>query len=480
MNKLVALLVKTFPQFFENIGQGKLQKSSIAAILIMGTSPVPLVACLLIYAMSQAEVGKILDMYMVYLFYKVAFIFSALCVALALLGLWVRHHQNFSSIYIFVLAQVFGIGTFSLCFFLGAFTSPILLTILMSTGIGAVIFDKRQLLSALMSILVLASFTAYLQASENIKVLPIAKSMELAELYLFDWYLYVYALLIPLLSTLFSLIVRALMQEYRHKYQEVEALANKLAKYLSPQVYTSIFAGDKDFQSETYRKKLTVFFSDLKGFTGITDDLNSEQLSRLLNGYLDLMSKIALRHGGTIDKFVGDSIMIFFGDPDSQGEKEDALRCVRMALEMREAVHMLEQEWQEQGVRHPIQLRVGINTGYCTVGNFGSDNRVDYTIIGGQVNLASRLLYASEGDRILISHETYGLINDDINCVKKEKLSVKGIHRPIQSYEVQDSIGALSERQEPLEKQLTEFLDKIDFDRLNDLEKIKLLEHFRI
>ena len=126
----------------------------------------------------------------------------------------------------------------------------------------------------------MASITAILQLTNTIKVLPIAASLELAEIYLLDWYIYVYALAIPLLSIIFSLIVRALMKEYQNKYQELESLAFKLAKYLSPQVYASIFQGANDVHIQTYRKKLSIFFSELNGFTQTTENMDSEQLSK--------------------------------------------------------------------------------------------------------------------------------------------------------------------------------------------------------
>jgi adenylate cyclase len=102
-----------------------------------------------------------------------------------------------------------------------------------------------------------------------------------------------------------------------------------------PQVYKSIFTGDKDVKIESYRKKLTVFFSDIQNFMMTTGSMESEALTSLLDEYLNEMSKIALEHGGTIDKYIGDAIMIFFGDPESKGNKEDALACVNMALAMR-------------------------------------------------------------------------------------------------------------------------------------------------
>jgi hypothetical protein len=108
-------------------------------------------------------------------------------------------------------------------------------------------------------------------------------------------------------------------------------------------------------------------------------------------GNLTKMSEIALFYGATIDKYVGDAIVIFFGDPETRGVKEDALACVEMAIAMRKRMRELQSVWAASGIEKPLQCRIGINTGYCTVGNFGSEDRMEYTIVGGGVNLASRL-----------------------------------------------------------------------------------------
>jgi len=220
-------------------------------------------------------------------------------------------------------------------------------------------------------------------------------------------------------------------------------IAGKLAKYLSPQVYDSIFAGEKDVKIESYRKKLTVFFSDIKDFTKTTDSMESEALTGLLNEYLNEMSKIALKHGGTIDKYIGDAIMIFFGDPESRGTRKDALACVNMALAMRAKMKTLREIWLEQGIANPLHVRMGINTGYCTVGNIGSEDRMDYTIIGGEVNLASRLETLAQEDSILVSYETYALIKEHIKCEEKQESKVKGIAYPVRVFEVNHSIANL-------------------------------------
>jgi class 3 adenylate cyclase len=263
---------------------------------------------------------------------------------------------------------------------------------------------------------------------------------------------------------------RAKLAESQSQY---EALATKLARYLSPQVYDSIFKGKTTVQLQTYRKKLTVFFSDIKGFTELTDTMEAEALTALLNSYLDEMSSIALRHGGTIDKFIGDAIMVFFGDPETRGEKEDALACVQMAIEMREAIKKLRRQWRDQGVAKPLHIRVGINSGHCTVGNFGSDARMDYTIIGGQVNLASRLESAAGVDQILISEDTYTLIRDLVACTKKDQIQVKGISHPVQTFEVRNLYSALDEEGRTIEEQSKGFALSLDLDQVDDSNEVR-------
>jgi PAS domain S-box-containing protein len=266
--------------------------------------------------------------------------------------------------------------------------------------------------------------------------------------------------------------LKQLNEEVSSKNEQLQALSNKLAKYLSHQVYQNIFEGKKDVKIESYRKNLTIFFSDIQGFTELTDRVESEVLTNALNKYLNEMSRIAEEHGGTIDKFIGDAIMIFFGDPESRGEQEDAIACVKMAIAMRKKLAEMRRQWDVLGISKPLSVRMGINTGYCTVGNFGSEDRLDYTIVGGSVNLASRLETAAGVDEILVSEDTFSLIKDDIACEPKDKITVKGMAYPVMTYTVLDLIETLKAERAHIKTELEGFNLNIDFQKLKHTDKV--------
>jgi PAS domain S-box-containing protein len=262
-------------------------------------------------------------------------------------------------------------------------------------------------------------------------------------------------------------------QDLTEKSNALTALSSKLAKYLAPQVYDSIFTGQQDVKIVSKRKKLTVCFSDLVGFTEITDKMESEDLTHLLNHYLTEMSKIALQYGATVDKYVGDAIVMFFGDPTTLGVKEDALACVQMAIAMQKRVDDLADDWRNSGIETPLRCRIGIHTGYCTVGNFGSDDRMDYTMVGGTVNLASRLEHEAPPGGVLISYETYANVKDDVRCEERGHVQIKGIAQPVATYEV---VGLM----ENVEQAGTAHLRlELDADRMSDDERKVAAEALR-
>ena len=222
------------------------------------------------------------------------------------------------------------------------------------------------------------------------------------------------------------------------KSRQLENLAKRLAKYLSPQIYQSVFANEDGVEQKHARKNLTIFLSDIVKFTDLADTLEPERLATVINSYLSEMSAIAIECGGTIDKFIGDAVLIFFGDPETEGEEEDALKCAEMAIRMMKRVGELNKHWKKLGVVNGMKVRMGISTGFCTVGNFGSDLRLDYTVLGSPVNLAARLQTIAEENTILIDGYTKDLINSHVNIKYLEDTTPKGFARPIPLYRLND------------------------------------------
>jgi class 3 adenylate cyclase len=243
-----------------------------------------------------------------------------------------------------------------------------------------------------------------------------------------------------------GLVISKINENLEAANEYLRAIAAKLARYLAPQIYKSIFSGEKDVAIQTERKKLTIMFSDIADFTAITERLQPEEITRLLNEYFTAMSSIALKHGGTIDKFIGDALVIFFGDPETKGTIEDAKACVRMALEMQSRMAELNVHWRNEGTELPFRIRIGINTGFCNVGNFGSNDRMDYTIIGAETNLAARLQSIAEPGQIVLSYETYTCVRDSVAAYALPPIKMKGISREIVPYVIEGTLDVAGQK----------------------------------
>ena len=259
--------------------------------------------------------------------------------------------------------------------------------------------------------------------------------------------------------------------------KDKEKILRKLSKYFSPQVYNSIFSGELDVTINTKRKELTVFFSDIKGFTTMAEKLEPEILTNLITDYLTKMTEIAISSGGTVDKYIGDAIMIFFGDPESKGIRNDALACVTMAFKMKKALNGLRKHWKKLGLAEPLDVRMGIHTDMCTVGNFGSVDRLDYTVLGNGVNLASRLESIADSNEILISENTFNLVKKDIDCNYFDEIIVKGKSHSIKTFQVA-SIKSKNYSSKKIHASKDGFNLMIDKNKIEDLDEIiSLLEH---
>lgn len=275
-------------------------------------------------------------------------------------------------------------------------------------------------------------------------------------------YLLIYFVFAAFLGFGFILLQRrqaAVIHEFNRELESANAflasISMKISRYLSPQIYKSIFSGQRDVIVHTERKRLTIFFSDIKDFTATTERLQPEALTAMLNEYLTEMSAIALKHGGTIDKFIGDAILVFFGDPETKGAAEDAKACLRMAMDMQRRLGELKLKWRQEGTQEPFVVRIGINTGYCNVGNFGSNDRMDYTIIGAEANLAARLQSAAEAGKIVISYETYALVQDIVSAHPLPAITMKGISREVIPYVVDGLLSGYDRKTRILSEHIT-------------------------
>jgi adenylate cyclase len=249
--------------------------------------------------------------------------------------------------------------------------------------------------------------------------------------------------------------ISGMNRELESANEFLAGLSMKISRYISPQIYKSIFSGQRDVAIHTERKKLTIFFSDIQNFTATTERLQPEQITQLLNEYFTEMSAIAQQYGGTIDKFIGDAMLIFFGDPETKGEKADAQACVHMAWDMQRRLVELNAKWRAAGIEQPFRARIGINSGYCNVGNFGSADRMDYTIIGAEANLAARLQAIAEPGSIVMSYETYAITRDLVAAHALPPITMKGISREIVPYAVDGVLDESGEKVEVFREHMT-------------------------
>ena len=215
------------------------------------------------------------------------------------------------------------------------------------------------------------------------------------------------------------------------------SVINKLTRFVPPQVWEPIVKSDSPVSVENKRAKLTIMFSDIVGFTELSDSLSADNLADILNTYMHCMTLIANKHGAVLDKFIGDGMVCFFGEPNSRGPRQDALDCVAMAIDMRREMRTLRQKWRLLGFEG-LYIRIGITTGYCHVGNFGSNNRLSYTLIGKEANLASRLEAVAAKGQIFISESTHDYISHDYDCEYAGAFQLKGFDNKVSAWQVLD------------------------------------------
>ena len=286
----------------------------------------------------------------------------------------------------------------------------------------------------------LAAFTLFtaLEASGTIPHAPLLYARSIDAQQSLGWVVGIWLLITIFFGYCFTLCV-LIVSARRLQDQRLQVAQKLIRRYVPSQVADALVSGIATATDKHERRNLTIFFSDVEGFTNASDELDPEQLAGLLNEYLSEMATIADRHGATINQFVGDGIMIFFGAPTATNDKDHALRAVRMSLEMQRRMAELQQHWFKRGFQRPFRIRIGINTGYASVGDFGSQGRAVYSAIGIQTNLAARIQSHCEPGKVLISHSTWALVHEEVACEPKGELQVKGIHYPVKVYEVAEA-----------------------------------------
>ena len=210
----------------------------------------------------------------------------------------------------------------------------------------------------------------------------------------------------------------------------------ELKRFLPQQVAESLLGGQLEPDEAFSRRKITVLFADLVGFTDLSESLEPEELALVLNEYLREMTALAVARGGALDNFIGDGLMVIFGAPVASAESAQALAAVETAFSMRDRARVLADDARARGIPADLRIRVGINTGHCTVGVFGSDVMRAYKAVGFSVNIASRLQSEADPGSILCGFRTHALVHDRVRAVAREPLAVKGAARPIEAWEI--------------------------------------------
>ena len=340
--------------------------------------------------------------------------------------------------------QLFAIGFGFFAYLTGPYSSGYAPAVaLAGATAGLIVFGQMPIVLGAGSFLGLLAATSVAERLGWIPYAPLLAAAPWRDGHLAGSWMVGFGGLSQLITFVGFVLVAYVVQRWREREADVARMADQMARandlisrYVAQQVAEQIRLGNYEAVDRHERRKLTVFFSDIKGFTEIADQIEAEDLSRILNEYLAEMTEVAERYGGTVDKFIGDAIMIFFGAPLATDDRDHALRAVRMAMEMQTRMVELQGKWLAEGIERPFEIRIGINSGVASVGNFGARGRMDYTAIGRQVNLAARLQVNCEAGKILLSHATWALVRDELACVPKGEIHVKGMRDAVKVYEV--------------------------------------------
>jgi len=294
--------------------------------------------------------------------------------------------------------------------------------------------------------------------------------------------------MVPLETGILLSFIAVTVLKYLTEGREKRWLRKAFSQYLSPTVIEEIMEHPEKLQLGGEKREVTVMFSDIRGFTSLSEKLEPEQITNILNEYFTPMSEIIFRHNGTLDKYIGDAIMAFFGAP-IPAEDHERLAC-KAALDMIKSLEELKEMWRAKNMPPFIQelrIGIGINSGPVVVGNMGSESRFDYTIIGDNVNLASRLEGINKfyGTSIVISENTYRKVKDEFICMELDYIKVAGKSIPIRIYELitgrdRDSVaGEIETRARRFEEGLALYRNRRWNEAIGVFEELHAIEPYR-
>jgi adenylate cyclase len=245
---------------------------------------------------------------------------------------------------------------------------------------------------------------------------------------------YILPIVTPQIMLFLGVVLPTLEQAVSQELEK-RRVHNLFSRFISPEMVDQMVA-TQDLASLNKRADLSILFSDIRGFTTLSEKLTPEEVVALLNPYLEAMSKMINKHGGTVDKYEGDAIIAFFGEPVPF--KDHAVRAMRAALDMRKALTDLKEEWAKEGRPSDIEMGIGINSGEVFVGLLGSEQRINYTVIGDNANLAARLqdLTKTYSTPILISESTYQQVKHEFEAELVDSVTVKGKTLPVNVYKI--------------------------------------------
>ena len=369
-----------------------------------------------------------------------------------ILSLISRSRPRMAKVLTYGFCQLFALSFVAIAYELGQFTTDILGGALLTGSIvGLLLFDRAAVLLGMgVGLLVIVGMTVAQQMGHLPYAPLMAASPVTGHRLAGSWLASVGSLMLVI-----EVIACGILSYFLYRLRDREAALTRaqqlISRYVPAQVAELLAQGRDDLVKQHARRKLTLFFSDLVGFTEIAERLEPEDLAQVLNEYFTEMTLIARRYDGTVDELSGDAILIFFGAPKFTDDADHALRAVRMARDMQKAMVRLNARWLAAGIEESLDVRMGIDTGVVTIGNFGSEDRMKYAAIGKHINVAARVQARCTPGELLISHATWLLVHEHVGCVPKGEVELKGIHRPVRIYEVsRDVAAAAQDRPKPL------------------------------